>query len=178
MKYICLLRGINVGGNNKVPMAELRTRLENLGFENVSTYINSGNVMFEMRPTDDALLVEKCEAAIEEQFGFPVRLAVITANELRDSMNHAPKWWAGSSDERHNALFVIAPMTAEEVVASVGDIKQEYEKVAYHGRIIFWTASIKTISRTRWSKIVGTHPYRYVTIRNANTARKLVELTK
>ena len=178
MKYICLLRGINVGGNNKVPMADLRDCFEQLGFENVSTYINSGNVIFETAPTDDAVLVEKCEAAIEEKFGFTVRLAVISAAELHDSMKHAPKWWGETADERHNALFVIAPTTAEEVVDAVGEIRPEYEKMGHHGRIIFWTAAIKTISRTRWAKIVGTKPYQNVTIRNANTARKLIELTK
>jgi uncharacterized protein (DUF1697 family) len=178
MKYICLLRGINVGGNNKVPMSELKVCFEELGFENVSTYINSGNVFFETAKTDDATLVEECQAAIETQFGFPVRLAVISADELHDSMAHAPKWWGDNPDERHNALFVIAPATAEEVIREVGDIRPEYEKMGYHGRIIFWTASIETITRTRWAKIVGTKAYRSVTIRNANTARKLVELTK
>jgi uncharacterized protein (DUF1697 family) len=178
MKYICLLRGINVGGNNKVPMSELKACFEKLGFQDVSTYINSGNAFFETVPTDEAELVERCEVAVEEQFGFAVKLAVISADELHDSMKHAPKWWGDNPSQRHNALFVIAPATAEQVMDEIGDIKPEHEKIGYHGQIIFWTVAVDTISRTRWSRIVGTKAYKAVTIRNANTARKLVSLTK
>jgi uncharacterized protein (DUF1697 family) len=175
MKYIALLRGINVGGNNKVPMSELKACFEASGHINVSTYINSGNVIFESDETDETKLVRSCEAAIEKQFGFKVVVAIISAGELIDSMNHAPNWW-DKGDAKHNVIFVIAPATAEQVMNEVGESKPEYEKIAHHGKIIFWTAPLKTFSRTRYSKIVGTKAYQSVTIRNANTTKKLFEL--
>jgi len=179
MKYIALLRGINVGGNNKVSMAELRECFEAAGFTNVSTYINSGNVFFESSEKSDATLVSICEAAIEKRFGFHVICAVISAKEIQDSIAHAPDWWdKGGAEVKHNALFVIAPKTAAEIIKEVGEPKLEYENIAAHGRVIFWTAAFKTFGRTQYSKIVGTPAYQFITIRNSNTAKKLVELSK
>lgn len=177
MKYIALLRGINVGGNNKVSMPQLKKAFEALGFENVATYINSGNVIFDSAETDATKLVENCEQAIRNDFRFQVVCAVIAASDLHDAVEHAPAWWGKDDQDKHNALFVIAPTTPAQVMAAVGEAKPEYEKVAQHGPVIFWTAPLETFSRTRYSKIVATSAYKSVTIRNANTTRKLVELT-
>ncbi|MES2630662.1 MAG: DUF1697 domain-containing protein [Patescibacteria group bacterium] len=176
MKYIALLRGINVGGNNKVSMAELKTCFENVGHLNVLTYINSGNVIFESDKTDKVELVKECEEVIEKQFGFHVVCSVITAKELYAALKNAPAWW-GKNDDKHNALFVIAPATAKDIVEEVGEAKPEYETIAMHEPIIFWSAPLKTFGRTRYSKIVGTKAYQSITIRNANTTKKLAELT-
>lgn len=178
MKYIALLRGINVGGNNKVSMAELKECFESLGFKNVSTYINSGNVLFESSEKNKVELVKQCEDIIESHYGFHVVCSVITAIELADAIKNAPKWWGLPGTDKHNALFVIAPATAEEIMEEVGEAKPEYEKVAARGPVIFWTAQFKTFGRTRYSKIVGTKAYQSITIRNANTARKLVVLSE
>lgn len=176
MKYICLLRGINVGGNNKVPMSELRSCFEDAGYQNVTTYINSGNVIFESRETDEAVLVKQCESAIVNRFGFAVVCAIISRDELHRALAHAPAWW-GSGADKHNAIFAIAPATAQSIMNEVGVAKPEYESVAGHGKVIFWTAPLQTFSRSRYSKIVGTAVYKSITIRNENTTRKLAELT-
>lgn len=176
MKYIALLRGINVGGKNKVSMKELKTAFEAEGFENVTTYINSGNVLFDFKQTDEILLAGRCEEIIENKFGFPVRVAIINKEKLKAALDHAPLWWGKNPGEKHNAIFVIPPANAEDIIADVGEIKSEYEKLDFYENVIFWTASIKNFSRTRWSRIVGTDAYRHVTIRNSNTARKLLEL--
>lgn len=70
MRYIALLRGINVGGNNKVSMGELKQAFESLGFTNVSTYINSGNVIFDSRETNEVKLVRMCEDSIKKHLDF------------------------------------------------------------------------------------------------------------
>lgn len=176
MKYLALLRGINVGGNNKVSMAELKACFADLGFENIATYINSGNVMFESDETDALKLTGLCEKAIDAHFGFRVVCTVFPAKELLDALSHAPAWW-NVGEAKHNAIFVIAPKTADEIVAAVGEAKPEYEKVAAYHPIIFWSAPLKTFGRTRYSKIVGTEAYQWVTIRNANTTLKLAELS-
>jgi len=176
MKYIALLRGINVGGNNKVSMAQLKLSFEALGFENVKTYINSGNVIFDATELSVAKLVEQCEAVIEKEFGFHVVCSVISAKDLKSAITHAPEWWGLDDSDKHNAIFVIAPVTANEIMKTVGEAKPEYEKVEAYGSVIFWTAPFKTFGRSRYSKIVGTAAYKFVTIRNANTARKLAEL--
>lgn len=177
MKFIALLRGINVGGKNRVAMPELRDCFESAGFTNVFTYINSGNVMFESTEKNTATLAKVCEAAIEKQFGFHVICSVIAAHELLDAVAHAPAWW-NNGDAKHNAIFVIAPKTANEIMTEVGEAKTEYERVAAYHPIIFWSAPLKTFGRTRYSKIVGTKAYQSITIRNANTTMKLAELCR
>ncbi|MEO7364210.1 MAG: DUF1697 domain-containing protein [Candidatus Saccharimonadales bacterium] len=177
MKFIALLRGINVGGNNKVAMSDLKSCFETIGCKNVVTYINSGNVIFEYKQAATVKLTTMCEDAIEKQFGFHIICSVISADELLGAMKHAPKWW-NNSDAKHNAIFVIAPKKADEIVEEIGQAKPEYEKIAVHHPIIFWSAPIKTFSRTRYSKIVGTKAYQSVTIRNANTTNKLAELCR
>lgn len=178
MKFIALLRGINVGGNNKVSMAELKVCFEDLGFENVQTYINSGNVIFDASTTDKTKLVTLCEDAIEKKFGFRVVCSVIKASELHNALNKAPAWWGKDDGVKHNALFIIAPVTAAEIINEAGEAKPEYEKVAAIEPIIFWSAPLQTFGKTRYSKIVGTKSYASITIRNANTTKKLAELTK
>lgn len=176
MKYIALLRGINVGGNNKISMVDLRNCFESAGLENISTYINSGNVIFDSAEDDKTTLIELCEKAIEKRFGFRVVCSVIAAAELEGALAHAPDWWGEDSKSSHNAMFVIAPATPKSIMAELGDFNSEYEKIATYGPIIFWSAPVKTFGRTRYSKIVGTAAYRSITIRNANTTRKLAAL--
>lgn len=177
MKYIALLRGINVGGNNRVAMPVLKECFESLGFNNVLTYINSGNVIFESDKSDKRSLIKLCEGAIENKFGFRVICSVISAEELADAIAHAPEWWGTDTGDKHNALFVIPPETPATIMKEVGAAKPEYEKIATHGNVIFWTAPLKTFSRTRYSKIVSTKMYQFITIRNSNTTKKLVELS-
>jgi uncharacterized protein (DUF1697 family) len=175
-RYVALLRGVNVGGNNKIAMPGLRAAFERAGFADVTTYINSGNVFFSAPDAGVDELQRRCGRAIEDGLGMAVALAVLSAEELRDAMEHAPPWWGEAPDAKHNALFVIAPASAEDVVESIGAHKPELERIAAYGQVIFWSAPIATYSRTRLSKIVGTAPYASVTIRNANTARKLRQL--
>src|SRR5262245_20078849 len=76
VRYLALLRGVNVGGKTLIKMADLRKCVEGLGFDGVSTYIASGNVLFESGERDAANLATKIERAIEQQFGLPVKVIV------------------------------------------------------------------------------------------------------
>ncbi|MCE5342032.1 MAG: DUF1697 domain-containing protein [Eubacteriales bacterium] len=172
-KYIALLRGVNVGGNNIIPMPSLKAAFEEAGFAEVSTYINSGNIIFSSENENLLALQQKCHHAILHAFQLDIAVAVISAKDLREALEHAPKWWDKDDEAKHNAIFVIAPADAEAVMESVGEAKPEYEQVAHYGQVIFWSAPIKTFSRTRWAKIVSTSAYQTITIRNANTAKKL-----
>ncbi len=178
IQYICLLRGINVGGKNTISMKELKAVFENLRFQQVRTYINSGNVLFQSDNPNEDELKNQCEKAIFEAFQVKIALVILTARELEEALNQAPSWWQEDSNAKHNAIFVIPPMTGEELVIGMGPSKPEFEKVDWNGKVIFWTAPLATFSRTRWSQIVKTPYYQYITIRNANTARKLFAMTK
>lgn len=175
-RYVALLRGVNVGGKNKVSMSLLKAAFEQEGFREVSTYINSGNVIFSCSKTDSAFLQQKCRQAVQNQFQLDIPVAVLSARDFSAAMDHAPVWWDHDRESKHIAIFVIAPASAAAMVQEIG-IKQAYEQVAQHGQVIFWSAPIRTFSRTRWSNIVASAAYSTITIRNANTVKKLLQLS-
>jgi uncharacterized protein (DUF1697 family) len=179
-RYIALLRGVNVGGKNKVPMAELRFALEELGFSDVSSYINSGNIVFSTDIGDESKLKAMCEMAIIENFGLEIPVAIISAEDLIHAMSKAPDWWNDAEDSKHNAFFTILPTTPEIIIGEigVGGLNTEYEKVAYHGQVMFWSAKTATYSKARFPRVIGTKSYKGITVRNANTTLKLLELVK
>ena len=175
-EYIALLRGINVGGNNIIKMSDLKTAFERRGFQNVSTYINSGNILFDSE-LEEVPVKTACENLIAEDFGLDIPVCIISSADLIDALFHAPDWWNNNPDARHDVFFIIPPMKAEQIVAHIGQIKEEYENLAFHDRVIFWSAPMATFSRTRVSKLSRDKAmYRAITVRNANTALKLAEL--
>ena len=175
--YIALLRGINVGGKNIIDMKQLKAAFADAGFTQVRTYINSGNVLFSSE-LDSMQLRSLCRELIAESFKLDIAVVLLSADELAEALSHAPDWWGRDADSRHNAMFVIPPATAEDICAEVGEIKPEYEKISHYGNLIFWSAPIKTFSRTRWSSVPKLKAYQKITIRNSNTAFKLAALSK
>lgn len=176
--YIALLRGVNVGGKNKVSMSVLKEAFENKGLKEVVTYINSGNILFlsELDPQEVKAL---CQDTIYETFGLEVPVSILKDMELIEILENAPEWWNKDPDSKHNMIFVMPPATPKEIFALVGQEKPEYEKVAQYGNGIFWSAPLKTFSKTRWSKVSGNkEAYQAITIRNANTTLKLAKFVK
>lgn len=180
MRAIALLRGINVGGNNKVAMSDLRDCFEKEGFTDVSTYINSGNIIFTSKINDTVKLVKQCEAAIEKRFGFPVVVMVISAEQLEDALRHAPSWWAKENPSgekiRNEALFIIPPTTAQEVLDEIQKKSTSVDQLTTYGQVIFWTLPMAKYNKSVVPKIIGTPIYRSVTIRTASTAKKLLAM--
>ena len=176
IRYIALLRGVNVGGKNKISMPELKLTFEEHGFKNVITYINSGNILFDC-DLEEIAVKTTCETLIQRCFDLPIPVGIITADELHEALSKTPEWWDNDPKSKHNAIFTILPMTAEEVCKQVGKVKPEYEKCTYYGKIMFWSAPIMTFSRTQLSKIVQNKAmHNAITIRNANTVKKLANL--
>ena len=175
MKYVALLRGINVGGNNKVPMADLKACFEAAGLANVSTYINSGNVLFESGKTDAIKLAESCCEAMEKQFGFPISCVVISHDDYAAMVASAPDYW-GDDDKRSDALFLIPPATGAQVLEAVGQVNNEFEWLDVREGVVFWTLRKTHITRGRLPKIIGGSAYKQITIRGASTTHKLLNL--
>lgn len=93
IRYIALLRGVNIGGKNKVPMAELKRGFEKIAFEEVKTYLNSGNVIFSSNEDDTQKIGYQIEAMIQNEFDLEIPVFVISTAELIDILHHVPKWW-------------------------------------------------------------------------------------
>ncbi len=90
MTFIAFLRGINVGGNHKVPMADLRKKMTDWGYENVKTFLNSGNVVFDCRQTNLPTIEATLEAQLSEAFGFQIPVILRTKNEIADLVKDNP----------------------------------------------------------------------------------------
>lgn len=171
MKYVALLRGINVGGNNKIEMAKLKTIFESLGYTSVKTYINSGNIIFE---TSDAhgSLSKEIEKAIENEFKINISVVVKSLTEINTIEKVIPKDWTNGGDSKTDVLFLWDEMNKKEVLDDL-KIKPEIDHVKYINGAIIWHVERKDIGKSGLLKIVGTEIYKKVTIRNVNTLRKL-----
>ena len=92
-RYIALLRGINISGKNKVPMAELKKCFEALGFPEVKTWLNSGNVIFSSADGTVTALTDRVGRMIQREFGLDIPVFIIPQEELADILRPAPEWW-------------------------------------------------------------------------------------
>lgn len=177
-KYIALLRGINISGKNKISMNELKAGLEKIGFENVSTYLNSGNAIFQSEIDNKEVIKENIQRMIKERFNLEIPVYVTTAPELEDILKHTPEWWGTNNKEIYdNMIFIIPPTKYEEVYNTIGEPKENLEKIQEYNNIIFWSYKLKEYRKTNWwPKTAGTSISDKITIRTANTMRKVLEL--
>ena len=175
-RYVAFLRGINISGKNKVPMAELKKTFEELGFREVKTYLNSGNVVFSSDDENIRSLTSWIETMIKEQFGLDIPAFVTLKEELKDILQHAPDWWGGENKEIYdNLIFIMPPATFAGVSGEIGEPKEGLEKIKDYKETVFWSFSRKDYQKTNWwpktaSKGIGDK----LTIRTANTVRKIV----
>ena len=98
-RYVALLRGINISGKNKIPMAELKKGFEKLAFEEVKTYLNSGNVIFSSGEDDTEKLTKQIQGMIKDQFDLDIPVFVISRETLEDILQNAPDWWGNDNKE-------------------------------------------------------------------------------
>ena len=178
MRYIALLRGINISGKNKISMPELKTALGEKGFADVKTYQNSGNVIFSDDETDAVKLAEKIRKIIFETFNLEIPVFVISQDELKDLLSKAPSWWGSDSKDIYdNLIFAIAPHSIETVAEKIGDPSAKLEKVQIYGNAAFWSFDRKLYAKANWWKKTATPGIgEMITIRTANTLRKIAEL--
>ena len=121
MRFIALLRGINISGKNKISMPELKTALGETGFADVKTYLNSVNVIFSDDETDTVKLAEGIRAIILEIFKLEIPVFVISQDELKELLSKAPSWWGSDSKDIYdNLIFAITPYSIETVAEKIG----------------------------------------------------------
>ena len=175
MEYVALLRGINVGGKNKVVMSELREQIESAGFVNVRTYINSGNLLFE---AEDEASREDVAQAIEEvlarHYDFPIRLALLAAQDYLAELEELPAWWRGEV-ARRDALFYTRGLDRDHVRERIEAMELGDEAVHFGEHAVFWGKfDEKSFLKTAYHKrLLREDFYRQVTIRSGSTVEKI-----
>ena len=176
MEYVALLRGINVGGNNKVVMSELREQIEAAGFGHVRTYINSGNLLFEAdAPRED--VAQRVEDLLASRYDFPIRLALLTGQDYLAQLDELPDWWHGEV-ARRDALFYTRGLDRDLVRERIEAMELGDEAVHFGEHAVFWGKfDEKSFLKTAYHKrLLREDFYRQVTIRSGSTVEKIAAM--
>ena len=173
--FVALLRGINVGGNNMISMSALRASFERLGFDDVSSYINSGNILFRTKSSDARKLETKIEKMLAGDYKVPCKVVLRSAAEMARLVKQLPKDWTGDKEWRYNVIFLRHTIDSKDVIAGV-KWKPEFEKVIYVPGTLLWSAHVKDVNKTAMLKLASQKIFQDMTVRNLNTTRKLHEL--
>ena len=175
-QYAALLRGINVGGTNLIKMPELRRCFEALGFGDVATYIQSGNVLFEAAEGRPADLSARIEEALSEWFGYRARIVLRSHGQMRAIVAGAPAGFGSQPDlYRYDVMFLREPLTAAEALRGLKTREGVDEACAGDGACYF-SRLISRAAQSYLSRIVALPVYQSMTIRNWNTTVKLQAL--
>ena len=178
MEYVALLRGIIVGGKNKVVMSELREQIAAEGFTNVRTYINSGNLLFEAGANATCEDVAQAVAdLLARRYDFPIRLSLLTAQEYLAQLEELPDWWHGEV-ARRDALFYTQGLDRFHVRERIEAMELGDEAVHFGEHAVFWGKfDEKSFLKTAYHKrLLREDFYRQVTIRSGSTVEKIAAM--
>jgi uncharacterized protein (DUF1697 family) len=171
MKYVALLRGINAGKLRRVDMGKLKALFESLGYTHATTYINSGNVLFE----SDAKAID-IRRIIEEQFkkefAYDIPTLVKTQEEMKKIAKAIPKEWKNDPQEKSDVAYLFETIDSPKTIDEL-PIKKEFVDIRYTPGALFWNIDRKNYNRSQINKIISHNVYKYMTMRNVNTARFL-----
>ncbi len=172
--YIALLRGINVGGKNLIKMGDLRGCFSKNGFEDVSTFIASGNVLFRAPRQGQASLGKDIEAMLSREFGYDARIVVVTEASLRRTVRDAPRGFGKKPDTfLSDVIFLRPPLTAALAMNELST--REGVDEAFPGRgVVYFTRRKAEATRSRLGRISQSPIYPDITIRSWSTTEKLV----
>lgn len=177
MIYVALLRGINVGGNNKVDMKELKQVFSDMGFQSVTSYINSGNVVFSSEEEYANVLQKKIETILEEELQFKVVVLVKSLADYEKMMEKIPDHLENNKSMRTDVLHLFDTIDSENILKEL-PLNEDVDKVFYVPGAVIWSLDRDEVKKSKLSKIIGTPIYKEMTIRNINTTRKLYEIMK
>ena len=176
MKSVALLRGINVAGKNLVPMKELAALFGKAGCRDVSTYIQSGNVVFGSSRSSLTELTDRIEALLSTTFGYEASVVLRSRSQMRATVDRAP---AGFGDDparyRYDAIFLKAPLTARTAMKNV-PTKEGVDRADAGPGVLYFSRLTSRASQSQLSRIVGTPIYQSMTIRNWNTTTRLQQM--
>ena len=174
--YVALLRGINVGGKNRILMTDLVARFESAGYADVRTFIQSGNVVFRADQGERAHLTDAIERVLAVAFDYRATIALRDHEEMRAVVDEAPPGFGAEPDHyRYDVLFLIPPSTPDEVLGALTmkdgvDAAWAGPGVVYHSRLM------ARASESRMSRLVSHPAYQRITIRNWNTTTRLYSM--
>jgi uncharacterized protein (DUF1697 family) len=175
VKYIALLRGINVGGNSIIKMKDLKETVEKCDFRNVRTYIQSGNIVFESDNEDAGQIEAELEKCLMRSFESDLKVILRTGEQLAKVVSGVPAEWNKNNDLRCYIAFVKAPVTAGDVAQEV-EPKQGVDFVAAGEGVVYMSTLLSGLTKSGFTRLIAKKVYKDVTMRNYTTVRKLLAL--
>ena len=178
MKYAVLLRGINVGGNHKVVMSELRDLVSQLGYEQVETYINSGNLFFETAESYQQIH-DKISQLFAQHYPFVQAFSLFSSQDYEADVAKLPAWWEEDL-ARKDVLFYTDQVNQADVQRRIEALPLGDEVVHFGQLGVYWGKyEEKEYLKTAYHKHLLKQPfYKLVTIRNGKTFAKLASYLK
>ncbi len=175
-RYVALLRGINVGGNNLIKMAALKACFEGQGFRDVATYLQSGNVVFTASGERAASLAERVEAALCATFEYPASVVLRSRKQIQDVVARAPRGFGTQPARyRYDVIFLKAPLSASTAIRGF-PLKPGVDEAHAGNGVLYVSRLISNASQSRISQLVSMAIYPSVTIRNWNTTSAVLRL--
>jgi uncharacterized protein (DUF1697 family) len=176
IRYLALLRGINVGGKNIIKMADLKKCFEDMGFNGVTTFIQSGNVVFGSEEKNADKLAAKIEKGLSEKFNYPSRIVLVSNKQLKAIIDDAPKGFGKKPEAyRYDVVFLKEPLGPAEAMKQV-QIRSGIETASAGKHTLYFSRLISKAIQGRLVKIISLPAYQSMTIRNWNTANQLLSM--
>ena len=158
-------------------MQELKSALEDAGYKDVVTYIQSGNVLLDS-PKSATAIAKHAETLVSNTFGVESRVAVFTTQEWLEVVDRAPSWWGHDNAWKHNLIAPIPPISVADTINAIGELKPDIERIAEGQHVLYQSLSWQYFGRTTSGKLASNSIYKQVTIRNYNTSIKLSAMLK
>ncbi|HEX6715803.1 MAG TPA: DUF1697 domain-containing protein [Pyrinomonadaceae bacterium] len=175
--FVALLRGVNVGGNNMISMSALKKSFEGIGFTHVTTYINSGNIIFKTKEADARKLEKSIEEMLSKEYQLDSKVVVRSLAEMEKLVKSLPASWNNDSSWRYNVIFLRHTIDSEAVLAGL-PFRNDIEQISYRQGTLLWSAQVTELSRTNLQKLSSRKIFQDMTVRNLNTTKKLYDLMK
>lgn len=180
MRYVVLLRGVNVGGHRRMSKDDFKIVLESLGFYDVTIYINSGNAVFS---ADQAVDDKTIQSALENHFDFAIPTLVLSGEKIIEIAQAIPDDWTNDplkpdkSGQKSDVLYLFDSINSPDILEKIG-YNPAIETMIYLDGAVLTTISRANQMRGSLQKLIATKLYSQMTVRNINTAKKLAELIK
>jgi uncharacterized protein (DUF1697 family) len=173
--FVALLRGVNVGGNNMINMKALKESFATIGFTEVSTYINSGNVIFKTKEADARKLERQIEQMLVKDFQLDSKVVVRSLSEMEKLVKSLPANWNDASRWRYYVIFLRHTIDSEKILEGL-PANPDVEEIVYRPGTLLWSALISELTKSKIQKLLTQKMYKEMTIRNLNTTNKLHQL--
>jgi uncharacterized protein (DUF1697 family) len=145
--FAALLRGVNVGGKNMIRMSSLKESFERMGFDDVATYINSGNIIFKTQEGNARKLESSIEGMLSSEYEIECKVVVRSLSEMADLVKSLPETWDGDGGWKYNVIFLRHSIDSENILDGLKP-RSDIEQIVYRPGTLLWSARISDLSRS------------------------------